>query len=295
MTIAITGAAGTLGRHITSALDHTDNDYRVIARQEPTGPTDHEHVVVAGGYDNPEGLTEAMRGVDRLFLMSTPDLPETRIPRHRNAIAAAANAGVGHVVFLSLHDAVADSPFPFAAANADAEAVLRVSGPDWTLLAPNIYAEAIAAQTASTVAATGVLDLPFGDGRASYVTRADIAAVVAAVLTTPGHVGATYEITGPASHSGQEIAQILTDLLERPVTYAPMTEPDYIATLTGYGLPEDTALAFAGLSAAIAQNRFDIVTSTVPDLSGRAATPLAEHLATEAELFRSDKSAAARR
>lgn len=64
MTIAITGAAGNLGRHITSALDRTGHDYRVIARREPVGRVDQEHVVVAGGYDDPDGLTEAMRGVD---------------------------------------------------------------------------------------------------------------------------------------------------------------------------------------------------------------------------------------
>lgn len=285
MTIAITGAAGNLGRHITSALDRTGRDYRVIARRAPVGPVDHEHVVVAGGYDDADRLTEALRGVDSVFLMSTPDLPEVRIPRHRNAIGAALRAGVGHVVFLSLHDAVPGSPFPFAAANADAESVLRTSGADWTLLAPNIYAEAIAAQTAPTVASTGVLDLPFGDGRAGYVTRADIAAVVAAVLTTPGHAGATYEITGPAAHSGEEIAQMLTHLLGRPIGYTPLTEQDYVATLTAHGLSEVTARAFAGLGAAIAQSRFDLVTSSVLDLTGRAATPLAEHLATEAGLF----------
>lgn len=293
MTIAVTGAAGNLGGHITSALDGTGHDYRVIARREPTGPVEHEHVVVEGGYDDADGLTKALRGVDRLFLMSTPDLPDVRIPRHRNAITAAQRAGVGHVVFLSLHDAVPDSPFPFAAANADAEAVLRASGPDWTVLAPNIYAEAIAAQTAPTVAATGVFDLPFGSGRASYVTRADIAAVVAAVLTTPGHAGATYEITGPASHSGKEVAQLLTDLLGRRVGYAPLTEQHYVDVLTAHGLPEVTARAFAGLSAAIAQGRFDLVTSTVPDLTGRAATPLVEQLATEAALFGQESSAAA--
>lgn len=285
MTIAITGAAGTLGRHITAALDETGHDYRVIARRAPDGPVEHEHVLVTGGYDDPDRLTEALRGMDRVFLMSTPDLPEVRIPRHRNAISAAERAGVGHVVFLSLHDAVPESPFPFAAANADAEAVLRASGSDWTLLAPNIYAEAIAAQTSTTVATTGVLDLPFGDGAAGYVTRADIAAVVAAVMTTPGHVGATYEITGPAAHTGAEIAYILTDLLARPISYAPLTEHDYIATLTAQGLPEVTAHAFAGLSAAIAQGRFDLITSTVSDLTGRAATPLIKHLATEAALF----------
>lgn len=242
-------------------------------------------MIVPGGYDDPDGLAKALVGVERVFLMSTPDLPEMRISRHRNAIEATARAGVDHVVFLSLHDAVPDSPFPFGAANHDAEVRLQHAGPAWTILAPNIYAEAIPAQAARTVAVSGVLDLPFGAGRAGYVTRADIAAVVAAVMTGTGHQHARYEITGPAVHSGSEIAAMLTELLERPVEYRPLSESAYVAGLVRMGLPEQTARAFYGLSSAIAQDRFAVVTTTVLDLTGRPATSLAQHLASAREVF----------
>lgn len=285
MTIAITGAAGTLGRQVRHHLEATGADVRVIARTDsvPVGP--FERVVVAGGYDDPVGLADAMRGTDRVFLMSTSDLPEQRIVRHRNAIDAATRAEVGHVVLLSIRDAVPDSPFPFAVANADAEQYLRAAGPDWTILHPNLYAEALAAQAGGTIAVTSVLDLPFGEGSASYVTRADIAAVVAAVMTTSGHAGRTYDITGPASHSAAEIAQMLTRLLDRDITYAPRTEDQYVGGLSAMGLPEVTARAFYGLSRSIAEGRFDVVASTVPDLTGHEATSLEADLRTTVRLF----------
>lgn len=132
MNIAVTGAAGNLDGHITRALDRTDHDSRVIARREPPVPSSTSTWPWRAGTTTPTADT-ALRGVDRPFLMSTPDLPKARVPRHRKAIIAAQRAGVGHVVFLSLHHAVPDSPFPFAAANADAEAALRASGPDWTV------------------------------------------------------------------------------------------------------------------------------------------------------------------
>lgn len=288
MTIAITGAAGTLGRQVRHQLEATGADVRVIARADsvPVGP--FERVVVPGGYDDPVGLAEAMRGADRVFLMSVSDLPEQRIVRHRNAIDAATRAGVDHVVLLSIRDAVIDSPFPFAAANADAESYLQAAGPTWTILHPNLYAEAIAAQAGRTVATTRVLDLPFGQGSAGYVTRADIAAVVAAVMTTSGHSGRTYDITGPTSHSAPEIAQMLTRLLDTDVSYEPQTEEQYVEGLARMGVPEVTARAFYGLSRSIAAGRFDVVASTVPDLTGREATALETHLATTVGQFQAE-------
>lgn len=284
MTLVITGANGTLGKKIVSELEALDAAFSIVARTSAVNGS-HRAFVVPGGYDDVDALRQAFAGATGVFLMSTPDMPEVRIRRHRNAIDAAADAGVEHVVFLSLHDSVPGSPFPFAAANHDAEVYLQERIPQWTILSPNIYAEAIEAQAGRTIAQTDALDLPFGSGRAAHVTRRDIAAVVAAVCTSEGHTNRRYEITGPQSHSGEEIATMLSEILARQIAYRPLTEAQYVNGLIAMGLPETTARAFFGLSSAIAQDRFDVVATTVRDLTGREPTALFEHLRSSKEMF----------
>jgi uncharacterized protein YbjT (DUF2867 family) len=79
MTIAITGASGQLGTHVVTALERTGQDFRVIARSQAVS-TDHETVIVPGGYDDPDGLSKALIGVERVFLMSTAT-PSRQPPR----------------------------------------------------------------------------------------------------------------------------------------------------------------------------------------------------------------------
>lgn len=278
-SIGITGAGGTLGRLITTRLSDRGVTARLITRDPARVELPPGWEVRLGSYDDPTGLAEAFTGLDRVFLMSTPDVPEVRIPRHRTAVDATVRAGVPEVVFLSLRDAVPGSPFPFAAANHDAEQRLAASDRRWAVLAPNIYAEAIAAQAGASVAAADVLDMPFGDGRAGWVTRADIAAVAAAVLVDGFTQGAHLDITGPASVGADEIASILSDHLGRPIAYRPASDEAYLAGLLDAGLPPVTAEAFLGLCQAVAAGRFDVVTDVVADLTSHPPVPMAAALA----------------
>lgn len=283
--IALTGSNGTLGTIIADAVEATGVDARTISRSYQQRPG---HVVVADGYDDTDGLSAAFAGCDQIFLMSTPDLPDTRVRRHRNAIDAAVSAGAQHIVFLSLHDAVPDSPFAFAAANHDAEHYLDATGVPFTILAPNIYAEAIAAQAGPTIAATGIFDMPFGHGAAAYITRVDIAACVAAVLIGQSCTSRRHILTGPHAHTPNEIATMLTDILGRTVSYEPLSETQYKQNLTGLGMLDATIDAFFGLNTAIADGRFDIVTPAVEELTGNRPTTLHEHLTQTRSDFEAD-------
>jgi uncharacterized protein YbjT (DUF2867 family) len=72
-----------------------------------------------------------------------------------------------------------------------------------------------------TVRDRGRIELPFGRGKTSPVAAADVARVVAAVLTDPApHLGRIYELTGPRSQDMHAVAREYSDALNREVTYA---------------------------------------------------------------------------
>jgi uncharacterized protein YbjT (DUF2867 family) len=283
-----TGATGALGRHIAEAVAATGLPHRAIARDATKIPEAPGRTRLAADYDDVPSLRRAFEGLERLFLMSTSDAPAPRRQRHRNAIRAAREAGVPHILFLSLRDSVPSSPFPFAVANHDAELALREGGEgpgaDWTLLHPNLYAEAIVGMGAESLRSQRLLPFPWGEGRVGFVTRADIAAVVTGLLTRGGARGQVLDITGPESLSPTEVCERLSAVMGAPVRYAPVPLEVYRRGLEQV-FPPDTAAAFAGLCTALAQGRFNVVSDTVARYGGRAPTPLAAVLESQRALL----------
>lgn len=105
------------------------------------------------------------------------------------SIDAAVAAGVGRYVMVSYFGAgrdhgVArdDSFFAYAEAKASADEHLRASGLDWTIVAPSAL---------TLDPPTGLIDVDADDARS--VSRADVAAVLAATLADPATIGRTIE------------------------------------------------------------------------------------------------------
>ncbi|QLD11134.1 SDR family oxidoreductase [Microbacterium oleivorans] len=108
------------------------------------------------------------------------------------SIDAARAAGVGRYVMVSYFGAGPDHGVPeddsfyaYAEAKAEADAHLRESGLDWTIVAPSGL---------TLDEPTGKITVG-GSGEAS-VSRGDVAAVIAAVLAEPATIGRTLEFTG---------------------------------------------------------------------------------------------------
>ena len=108
------------------------------------------------------------------------------------SIDAAVAAGVKRYVMVSyfgasLHHGIPadNSFFAYAEAKAAADEYLRASGLEWTLLAPSAL---------TLEAGTGRIDTAATES--GSVARADVAAVIAATLATPGTIGRTIQLNG---------------------------------------------------------------------------------------------------
>jgi NAD(P)H dehydrogenase (quinone) len=210
MSLIVTGAAGHLGRLVTEQLlERVPPGDLVLVTRRPDALRELRARGVDvryGDFDEPASLRDAFAGGRRMLLIST-DAVGRRLLQHRAAIDAAAAAGVRHVVFTSIVSPVASNPTgAIAWEPGRTETMLHRSGLDWTVLRFGSFAE-IQLPPAATAVQNGRLILNFGAGRIVPISRRDCAAAAAVALTTDGHAGATYEITGSEALSQRELAR----------------------------------------------------------------------------------------
>jgi NAD(P)H dehydrogenase (quinone) len=133
------------------------------------------------------------------------------------------------------------------------------------------------------VGADGVIRGPAGDGRVSAVLRDDVADVAAAVLTTDGHDGATYDVTGRESVSLGEAADQMSRLAGRPVRFQDETVEEAYASRQSFGAPEWEVEGWVSSYLEIASGNLDAVSDTVCRLAGHEPVALAEYLRAHPE------------
>lgn len=198
---------------------------------------------------------------------------------HRSLVAAAADAGVGHLVYTSFCGAAPDASFTLGRDHHDTEQAIRESGLAHTILRDNFYLDALPFFADEA----GVVRGPAGSGRVAAVARADVAAVAAAVLRDPAeHAGATYDLSGPEALTMAEVAARAGRVLGRDLRFEDETvEEAYASRRAGWPDAEDWQLdAWVSTYTAIADGSCDLVTDHVQRLTGRAPRTLEDALSS---------------
>jgi NAD(P)H dehydrogenase (quinone) len=280
MTIAITGAAGHLGRLTAQlVLDRACSDEVVLVTRRPEAIADLADAgatVRFGDFDEPASLPAAFAGVDRLLLISV-DVLGNRVAQHTAAIDAAAAAGVGHVLYTSGLNAGSELPLVVSHDHGATEQAIRDRGLRWTALRMGLYAESQVAAAARAVA-SGHLVHNNGDGATAYVSREDCAAAAAAALAGEGHEDRVYDVTGPELVTQAQVAALAAEISGRPVVPVAIDDEEATQNLMAVGLPADTAQAIASFGTAIREGVLEVLSSHVEDLTGRPPRSLRDVL-----------------
>lgn len=237
--IALTGATGQLGRlvieHLLAAGTPAADIVAVVRNPDKAADLAAGGVTIrVADYDEPERLSAALTGVDRLLLISGSE-PGKRLPQHHNVLEAARAAGVSLLAYTSIlkADTTGSSLAPEHKAT---EAEIRASGLPFTVLRNSWYLENFAADLPGTLD-RGSFVGSSGDGKVSYATRSDYAAAAATVLTGSGHENKTYELGGDPALTMDDVAAAMAEAGGRPVAYLDLTPEAHAAALSAAGLP----------------------------------------------------------
>jgi len=273
--ILITGGTGTVGSHVVELLLDRGEAVRVLARDPHAARSKlgQRAEIAQGDFGDPDSLLAALRGADRLFLLTSRTTePGTQLEHERALIAAATESGVRHVVKLSVLGADERSPISYARMHRDAERELEASGLARTIL----RAEAFMQNFFETVV-EGAVHTCAQDGRVAMVDTRDIAAVAATILAAPErHEGKTYALTGPAGITFDEAARALSAATGRAIRHVRVPPEGFIEAMTSAGQPRWFSEDLAAQYGVFAAGRGEPPSGDVAAVTGREPRSLAD-------------------
>jgi NAD(P)H dehydrogenase (quinone) len=281
--IAVTGATGGLGGRVARRLAGRGVAQRLVVRDAARAPALDRAEVAEATYGDGEAMRRALDGVATLLMVSASEDRE-RVKLHTTAVEAAVAAGVGRVVYTSFFGAAPDCTFTFGRDHWHTEEALKASGVRWTFLRDNLYIDFLPLMAG----ADGVIRGPGGNGRAAVVARDDIADAGVAVLLddTGRHDGRGYDMTGPEALTLAEVAEQLSRVAGRPITYQEETLEEAYASRASYGAPDWEVDGWVSTYTAIANGDLERVSGDLEALAGHPPIRLAGFLRDNPDSYR---------
>ena len=282
--ILVTGGTGLIGSEVLRRLSDAGVPARALTRNLNKAQKISGVTWVTGDLGKPETLPAAFDGAQTLFLLT--HYLEDMVELQHNAIDAARAAGVNHVVKVSAFAASDHSRAPIGRWHYQVEKELEDSGLAWTMLRPHHFMQNLLAQ-AEYVVKEGVIYSASGDGKIPYVDGRDVGAAAAVTLTTPGHAGKKYVLTGSEAISYRQAAEIISGVIGKPVRFVDESPDEARARRIREGLsPAVTQSALAIAAYQRAGGKTVTITSTIADLTGRPPRTVPEFVREHASSFR---------
>lgn len=282
-TVLVTGAAGQLGRAVIRHLLTTLNVPAASIIATTRKPEQLQELAAQGvqvrpaDFDDPQSLTAAFAGANRMLLISTDklDRPGFRAEQHGRAIAAAEQAGVGHVVYTSMPKPE-NSPLLLSPDHALTEQALKASQlAGWTVLRNHWYFENLF-MSLPQILGSGRWFTADEGGATADISRDDLARAAATVLAGDAGGKQTFTLSGAQALTKVEIARIISEATGKPIEVVQVPLEGLIQGMVGAGLPRPVAEVFASFDTNTAQGRVAEITGDYEKITGVAPQRFAD-------------------
>ena len=273
----VVGGTGTIGGEVLRQLSEADVAVRALVRSEARADRlggRADDVVVADLADQAT-LRQALDGVDGVFV-ATPGAPDQLRLESNLVEAVAASDRPVHLVKLAAlgYDAVPpEQGIRFGATHARVVQRIRELDVPHTVLAPSGFMTNFLGN-AGTVRENRAIYGSAGDGAISWIDPVDVGAVAVHVLTSGGHDGASYALTGPELLTFAQVAQRLSTVVGQEVQYVDLSPEAFEQALRSAGVDDWTATALTELHQVYRAHQAEVVTDEVEKATGRAPTSL---------------------
>jgi len=272
--VLVIGATGTVGSRLVMELGWRGERVRGATRQPAAARrrSGDAAELVEFDFERPETFAPALDGADRVFLIARPgDEQADRVAAP--LIDEMKRQGMRHVVNLTAMGV----EMLDGMALRKVERHLEDSGIGFTHLRPNFFMQVFSGGPLLTdIRSTGAIHVPAADARISYIDARDIAAVAAAALTEPGHVGKAYTLTGGEALDHHEVAHAISEAAGRAVRYVPISEEAARTAIEGGGLSPERAERLIGFHRLVRQGFCAPVSPDVRTVLGRPPISFAQ-------------------
>jgi (4-alkanoyl-5-oxo-2,5-dihydrofuran-3-yl)methyl phosphate reductase len=267
--ILVTGATGNVGSELVKQLVAKGLPIRVITRdQQKISHLGSAVEAVIGDRHNSGVVKEALKGAQKVFLL--PVLFDEDHEADRLLIDEAKPAGVNHIVKVSSGVVRLADKNPIGILHREKEVLIEKSGIPWTFLRPGGFMSN-ALQWADTIKSQAAVFNPAGDGKSAPISPYDIATVAAVSLTTAGHEGQAYDLTGPELISVLDQVRILGKVIGKPIQCIDIPIEVAKERMKAAALPEALIQGLADLWIDLRNGEGRLQNNEVERLTGRPA------------------------
>jgi uncharacterized protein YbjT (DUF2867 family) len=288
--ILVTGATGRAGSQVVRALQERGSAVRAFVR-EPVraGQLLGGDVELAvGDFADQASVQAALEGIDDVVLSGADD--PRRVGWEIAIIDAARDAGVRRIVKLSAIGAEPGAPVAFWDWHGRVETYLRSAGIPAVVLRSSFFMSNLLL-AAEPVALTGWLHAPAAGARIAMIDPRDVGAAAAAVLTTSGHEGRTYALSGPEAITYAQVAATLS-AVARPVEFIAISDAEAREALIRARFPAFLAEQFVAIFAQARAGTLAQVTTTLEALTRVPPRDFADFAREHAQAFSNREVAA---
>lgn len=287
--IAVTGATGHLGSLVVEhllALGVSESEVVPLVRSEAKG----RRFAAQGmrprvaSFDDPGTLREALEGVDKLVLISSPAMENVvRLRQLHGAVIAAHEAGLSHIAYVGLVDPE-DYAFQLEDVELATEHSIRAAEIPFTFLRNSVYFDELIPELRVALRSGELLSVT-GDKTLNWAPRADQAAAIAAVIAHGDHIGETLNLVSPERYTYADVAGLLSEATGQQITHRSTTSDRVIAALTAGGMDAAHSESMVNVfQHAIATGKWSTTGADIERLSGRKGIPTADYVSQILEI-----------
>ncbi|QNL47875.1 SDR family oxidoreductase [Olivibacter sp. SDN3] len=271
--IALTGASGNLGQLTLSRLIEKTPVANIVAivRNPAKLGTYHDSGINIrkADYDDMTALVEALDGVKTLLLISSSAYGSEASRHELNVVQAAEAAGVRKIIYTGTLRPGPNAVFLAGRTCWATEKAIRDKRFAFTFFRNSMYFETIPLFIGSVVQ-DGQIYYAGGDGKVSFVSRADIAEALAIVMTEPdSHHNAEYQITGEEAISFNDLAALFKSEKGLDAAYHDISDADFVAELSKLKMPQGEIDFTVSMASSIRTGEFSDIDDQLEKLLGR--------------------------
>ncbi len=279
--ILITGATGNLGSKVIDTLLETipARQMAALVRHENKARLLKEKGVTIriGDYDDKAALEEAMRGIEKVLLVSG-GRAENGLQQHQNVVDAAKKAGVKCIAYtgrcLKDKNTLANE---LMKRHFETEDYIIASGMNYILFRNILYLDTLSVFLSKNELEKGIA-LPAGDGKVSYVLRSDQAEAIGRVLAGDNCSNRIYHFTSSQTYSFYDVAKALSELSGKTISYTSVDPGTFKDKAKELGIPDFAVNMTIAFMTDIKNGQEETVSDDLENILGRKPINLKEGL-----------------